>query len=70
MPSDHVPCPPEDERNKEVTYLRLPTELRQRVEVHRLALQASAPSGVEVSRSAAIRNLIESALTAQGIHAP
>lgn len=65
MASDHVPHPPSpDERNREVMYIRLPLELLERVEAHRAALQRSAPSGVEVSRAAAIRNLLELALDA------
>ena len=63
MPSDHVPHPsPPDDRNREVMYIRLPAELLERVEAHRAELQAAAPNGVDVSRAAAIRNLLELAL--------
>ena len=66
MPNDHTPSPPPDiaERNREVMYIRLPLELLERVEAYRATLQASAPSGVDVSRAAAIRNLLEHACDA------
>ena len=61
MPSDHVPCPPtvDTERNDEVIYIRLPRALREQVDAYREALQRAAASGVDVSRAAAIRNLLE-----------
>lgn len=63
MASDHVPHPPDDhDRNREVMYIRLPLSLLERVEAHRDAMQTDAPNGVEVSRAAAIRNLLEVAL--------
>ena len=66
MPSDHMPCPPspDPERNREVVYIRIPSSLRERVDAHREALQRSAAAGVNVTFSAAIRNLLETALSA------
>jgi hypothetical protein len=66
MPNDHVPHPSPDDRNREVMYIRLPLELLERVEAHRAAMQASAPHGVDVSRAAAVRNLLELALDTKG----
>lgn len=60
MASDHIPNP--DDRNREVVYLRIPLSLLERVDAHREAMQRSAPGGVDVTRSAAIRNLLELAL--------
>lgn len=50
------------ERNEDVLYIRVPISMRERVEEHRLAMQRNAPVGVEITRSAAIRNLLECAL--------
>lgn len=61
MPNDHVPHPPDDstDRNAEVVYLRIPSELRARIDAHRSRMQGEAPSGVVISRAAAIRHLLD-----------
>lgn len=60
MPSDHVPHPPPNEARKgEPTYVRFDAELLERVEAHRATLQARAGVHAEVSRAAAIRDLVE-----------
>lgn len=66
MPNDHIPSPPAEPRSSEPIYVRLPPELLERVEAHRATLQASTPSGVEVSRAAAIRHLVELGLAGGG----
>lgn len=63
MPSDHHP--PIAEKTEQLA-VRLPAALLERVDAHREEMQRKAPHGVDVSRSAAIRNLLELALVARG----
>lgn len=65
MPSDHVPHPSPDNRSTEVIYIRLPLELLERVDAHLASMRAAVPAGVEITRPAAIRNLLELALTSE-----
>lgn len=57
---------PEDERSErsETVYLRIPERLMRRVEAHRETMSRAAETGVLVSRSGAIHNLIGHGLDA------
>lgn len=62
MPHPDTVTVTETTSDREVIYLSMPATLLARVDVHLARLRNEAPAGCNVTRAAAIRNLLELAL--------